>query len=184
MSRKLDHLLHLAEQLYIGREVELLITTCIQEGDLSRFNILLQELVFAGPMSLFVLRDVNQLIRTLKIKISQESLAIRQDLKQALLDFRIRMPDDLLMSDPESWWRDQYLSQEIPTTSMEFTHNSVTLVNEICIDAGNKVSMLAHRLGLLNELEQVVQDWISGIVYELAHDYDVLFVHKRDLLEH
>ena len=79
MSRKLDNLLHLAEQSYIGKEAELLITTCIQDGDLTRFNNLLQELVMAGPTSLFVLRDMHQLIRTLKSQLNQESQGIFQD---------------------------------------------------------------------------------------------------------
>ena len=61
---------------------------------------------------------------------------------------------------------------------------SAALVKEICVDAGKKVSRLARRLMLVNELEHAVQDWISGLIYEHAHDYDELFIRERGLLEH
>jgi hypothetical protein len=57
------------------------------------------------------------------------------------------------------------------------------LVNEICVDAANKVSKLARRLVLVNELERAVQDWISGLIYEHAHDYDALYFRERGLPE-
>ena len=184
MSRKLDYLLHLAEKSYICMEAELLIATCIHEGDLDPFNDLLQELVLAGPISLFVLRDMYQIIRTLESQLSQEGLGIRQDLKQALLDFGIRLPYVQLSGDPRSWWRGQDLFQEVQSASTELDPNSAALVREICIDAGNKVSKLARRLVLVNELEHAVQDWISGLIYEHAHDYNELFLRERGLPEH
>jgi hypothetical protein len=164
-------------------EAELLITTCVHEGDLDPFNDLLQELVLAGPTSLFVLRDMSQIIRTLKSQLSQDGLGIRQDLNQALLDFGIRLPDTRLSGDPGSWWRGRDLFQEVQSASAGLEPNSAALVKEICIDAGNKVSRLARRLVLVNEIEYAVQDWISGLIYEHAHD-DEYFTGESRLPEH
>ncbi len=184
MSRELNYLLQLAEQSYIRMEAELLITACVHDGDLVPFNDLLQELVMAGPTSLFVLRDMYQIIRTWKSQLSQEGQVIRQDLMQALLDFGIRLPNELIMRDPESWWRNQELAREVQAAATSLEQNSVALVNEICVDAGNKVSKLARRLVLVTELEHAVQDWISGLIYEHAHDYDALYIRERRLPEH
>jgi len=184
MSRELNNLLHLAEQSFIRMEAELLITACVHDGDLAPFNNLLQELVMAGPISLFVLRDMVQVIRALKSQFNQEGQVIRQDLKQALLDFGIRLPDELIMRDPEAWWRNHELARQVQAAATSLEQNSVALVNEICVDAGNKVSKLARRLVLVTELEHAVQDWISGLIYEHAHDYYASFFHERSLPEH
>jgi hypothetical protein len=183
MSRELNNLLDLAEQSYIRMEAELLITACVHDGDLAPFNDLLQELVMAGPTSLFVLRDMYQIIRTLKSQLGQEGQVVRQDLKQALLDFGIRLPDELIMRDPGSWWRNQELTREVQAAAKGMDQSSAVLVNEICVDAANKVSKLARRLVLVNELERAVQDWISGLIYEHAHDYDALYFRERGLPE-
>ncbi len=184
MNRELNTLLQLAEQSYIRMEAELLITTCVHDGDLAPFNDLLQELVMAGPTSLFVLRDMYQIIRTLKSKLNQEGQVVRQDLKQALLDFGIRLPDELIMRNPEAWWRNQELAREVQAAAASLEQNSAALANEICVDAGNKVSKLTRRLVIVTELEHAVQDWISGLIYEHAHDYDALYFREQGLPEH
>jgi hypothetical protein len=184
MSRELDRLLRLAEQSYIRTEAEMLITACIHDGDLDPFNDLLQELVMAGPTSLFVLREMHQIIRALKSQLCQEGLGIRQDLQQALLDFGIHLPDELIMRDTESWWPNQDLTREIQATATNLELASAALAQEICVDAGNKVSKLARRIVLANELELAVQDWISGLLYEHVHDDDALYFRERGLPEH
>ncbi len=184
MSRKLDNLLRLAEQSYICMEAELLITSCVHDGDLSPINELLHELVMAGPTALFVLRDLQHIIRTLKSQLNRESLDIRQDFKRALSDFGVRLPDVIFTSDLESWWRDQDLAQEAQTAALRLGQNRAVLVEEICTETGDKVSRLAGSLVLVDELEHAVQDWISGLVYEHAHDYDALYFGEQGLPEH
>ncbi len=184
MSRKLDDLLRLAEQSYIRLEAELLISSCVHDGDLSPINELLHELVAAGPASLFVLRDLLQIIRILKANLNQESLNVRQDFKQALTDFGVRLPDVIFTSDLGSWWRDQDLAHEAQTAALKLGHNRVVLVEEICIETGDKVSQLTSRLDLVDELEHAVKDWISGLIYEHVHDYDAIYLGARGLPEH
>ncbi|MEJ2549266.1 MAG: hypothetical protein P8Z42_15180 [Anaerolineales bacterium] len=184
MSRKLDNLLRLAEQSYIRMEAELLITSCVYDGDLSPINELIHELVTAGPASLFVLRDLQQIIRIVKSKLNQESLDVRQDFKQALSDFGVRLPDVIFTSNLQSWWRDQDLAREAQAAALELGQNRAVLVEEICVETGDKVSALTGRLVLVDELEHAVQDWISGLVYERAHDYEAIYLGERGTPEH
>ena len=184
MSRKLDNLLRLAEQSYIRMEAELLIASCVHDGDLSPINELLHELVTAGPASLFILRDLQQTVRILKSKLNQESLDVRQDFKQALSDFGVRLPDVIFTSNLESWWRDQDLAREAQAAALELGQSRAVLVEEICNETGDKVFELTGRLVLVEELEHAVQDWIYGLVYEHAHDFDVRRLDERGLPEH
>ena len=46
------------------------------------------------------------------------------------------------------------------------------LLEEICIEAGNKVTTIAGRMAILTQLEDSVLDWIDGLTYEAAHNFE------------
>ena len=46
------------------------------------------------------------------------------------------------------------------------------LLEEICIEAGNKVTTIAGRMAILTQLEESVLDWIDGLTYEAVHNFE------------
>ncbi|NIS81542.1 MAG: hypothetical protein GTO14_15370 [Anaerolineales bacterium] len=186
MGNHLDEILSLAERTYIRAEAEHLIDACLDAGDLRPFDDLLHELVLAGSSSLLVLREVLQVIRTMKSRLSQEGLDIRQGLMQALSEFGVHVPDVLYSIEPESFWHicRQDLHHELKRASGDLKVEDAALLQEICSDAGNRVAQVAKRLVMVVELENSVRDWIEGLAYVTIHASEAGVVPGDVLLQH
>lgn len=168
MAHHLEDLLGVAERSYIRLEAEHLIGACLDEENLDPFNTLLHELVFAGSSSLYILREVLQVIRSIKTELSQEGLGVRQDLMRALSEFGIQIPNILNSKNPEAYWHicRQDLRREVMDVAKQLRLEDAALLEEICLEAGNRVINVAKRLVLVRQLEESVCDWIDGLAYE------------------
>jgi hypothetical protein len=175
VKHPLDDLLSLAERSYVRLEAEQLIADCLHRGDPTPFNDLIEELVLAGTTSLAVLREILQAIRSVKSNLSQEGLGIRQDLMDALSEFGIHLPQLLSADAPESFRQicSQGLQRQVKVVAGRMEEEDESLLQEICVEAGNRVALVARRLVLLNRLEESVRDWISGLIYEYAHSAEM-----------
>jgi len=172
MTDPLDELLSITERSYIRLEAEQLVSQCLDWGDAAPFFKLLEELVLAGTGSLGILREVLGVIRTMKANLSQEGLALRRDLLEAMAEFGVALPG-LLSTDAPAAFR-QICSHELRERVRELAgglgHDDQALLDEICIEAGNKVMNLAGRMAILRQLERSVLDWLDGLAYQAAHD--------------
>lgn len=168
MGQQLEDLLSIAERTYIRFEAENLIGACLEQENLAPFNDLLHDLVFAGSSSLYILREVLQVIRRIKTALSQEGLGVRQDLMHALEEFGIQIPNVLDSKNPEAYWHicRQNLRREVMDVAGQLRLEDVALIEEICLEAGNRVTSVAKRLVLVRQLEESVCDWIDGLAYE------------------
>jgi hypothetical protein len=186
MVDHLDELISLAERSYIRAEAEHLINACLEKGDLQPFDDLLHELVLAGSSSLLVLREVLQVIRAMKSHLSQEGISVRHDLMQALSEFGVSVPNVFHSSEPEAFWHicRQDLHRELKSNRGDLNNEDETLLQEICTEAGNRVSQIARRLVLVKKLEDSVRDWIEGLAYETVHASESGLVPLGALLQH
>jgi hypothetical protein len=50
------------------------------------------------------------------------------------------------------------------------TAEDQALLDELCVEAGERVSAIASRLALLGRLHGTVEDWLSSLAYEAARD--------------
>lgn len=171
MSIPLDELFNLAERSYIRLEAEQLINECLDQGDFIPFDNLLQELVLAGSSSLSELREVHGAIRSVKSALSQEGMGIRQNLVEALSEFGVHLPQLLSPNPQETFWQicSKNLHREVLKSAGKLDVGDETLLEEICVEAANRVALLASRSTRVNQLEATVLDWIDGLVYECAH---------------
>jgi hypothetical protein len=168
----LDEILTFAERSYIRYESEQLITECLQRRDTSPFFKLLEELVLAGSSSLTVLWEVLGVIRTYKSELGQQGLDVRADLMQAMEEFGVHFPELVVASPPEAFR--QICSRELRMRVQDMADalelDDEALLEEICVEAGNKVTAIAGRMAILTQLENNVLDWIDGLAYEAAHN--------------
>jgi len=100
LTDPLDELLTYAERSYLRLEAEQLSRDCMDQGDPSAFNRLLEELVIAGSHSLLVLREILETIRSIMSYLSQEGLSVRQDLMDAMAEFCLFLPQLLSVDAP------------------------------------------------------------------------------------
>lgn len=173
MKDPLDELIGFAERTYVRLEAETLIMDCIERGEPKPFFKLLEELILAGISSLSVLREILDVIRVIKTSLGKEGLNVRQDLVNAMAEFGVALPKLLSAEDPEAFrqicgYEMRYKVNEI-AYHLEIEESA--LLEEICIDAGNKVTAIAGRTAILTQLEESVLDWIDGLTYEVVHNY-------------
>lgn len=173
MTDPLDEILNFAERSYIRYESEQLIAECLERRDPSPFFNLLEELVLAGSASLAVLWEVLGVIRTYKSELGQRGIDVRADLIQAMAEFGVHFPELVAASPPEAFR--QICSRELRLRVQDMAHalelDDEALLEEICVEAGNKVTTIAGRLAILSQLEDNVLDWIDGLAYEAMHSF-------------
>ena len=171
MNNALDELLSLAERTYVRMEAEQLIQECTEHGDPRPFNELLEELVFAGSASLLLMREILDVIRVMKDGLSKEGLGVRQDLMEAMAEFGIQVPELLIADAPEAFRRicSQELRRQVNGMARNLEFEDSALLEEICIEAGGRVTTIAGRMAILRQMETSVLDWLSGLAYEAAH---------------
>lgn len=183
MDHPLNELLKIAERAYIRMEAEQLIEDCLQLGDASSFDNLVEELVLAGASSLDVLREILLVIRARKSDAGQESINVRQDLMEALAEFDLEMPSSLQgsPSDVRLMICSDELSAELRRSIDRLDAEDAFLVEEICQEAGRRVERISYQVALLTRLEAFVLDWIDGLAYESAHAFDDALPRKGHL---
>lgn len=167
-NNPLDELLNFAHRSYVRMEAEQVIGDCLEKEDLAPFETLLKQLVISNPPSIALLREVLEEIQETKSTLSQEGLGVRQDLMEALTEFGVYLPQLLSAEAPEAMSRicSQGLKQEASASASHLADDDGILLEEICIEAGNRVRNIARRLTLLNILERSVQDWMASVAYE------------------
>jgi len=129
---------------------------------------LVQQLVLAGASSLLILREILEEMRSTRSTLRQEGLAVRQDLREALAGFGLHLPKLLSADPPEAFRRicGQGLREEIRDAAGELTPEDQAVLDEICVDAGQRVAKIAARLAVLGHLDSTVQDWLASLAYE------------------
>jgi hypothetical protein len=176
VSHPLDDLISLAERTYVRLEAEQLIEDCFTKADTTPFIKLLEELVVAGTDSIVVLREILSVIRSVKSTLNQEGIRIQQDLRKALSEFGVNLPQIPSIGKPNSLWQIYHggLYEEIKDHTPWLNIEDHLLLEEICTEAAERVTQIVSRLVILNVLEESVLDWMNGMIYEMAHSSDLI----------
>ncbi|NIM92671.1 MAG: hypothetical protein GTO18_03015 [Anaerolineales bacterium] len=172
MSNPLEELFNFAHQSYVRMEAEQLLSECLELEDPSLFNDMIEGLVLDGASSIVLLREVLEEVLCTKSLLAQEALGIRQDLMDALSEFGVYLPQLLYVDAPEAIRRiyHQSLHIEVTSTEVKLPKEDEALLEEICTEAGNRVSIVARRLTLVNIIEECIRDWIGSLAYEAARN--------------
>lgn len=170
MGHALDDLLGLAERAYVRMQAGQLIKECLEQGDSSLLKELVQQLVLTGAPSLAVLREIHEEIRSTGNSLRQEGMVARQDLKEALGQFGLHLPQILIPEGPEAFRRitGPDLRTQVRDASRGLPPEDQALLEEICAEASQRVAAVARQLALLGRLDKEVRDWLGVIAYEAA----------------
>lgn len=186
MDEPLDELLSFAERTYVRMQAEQLINDCLQRGDPDPFYELLAELILAGAPSLAILREVQDVIRVMKSELSRDGMSVRQDLIQAMSEFGIYLPRILSAEAPDAFRQicSRSLRDHVRNLASNLELEDINLLEEICIEAGGKVTSIAGQMAILTQLEASVHDWMEGLAYEAAHEGDIEGERRGPLFNH
>jgi hypothetical protein len=187
MSEPLDEDLTLAERVYVRMQAEQLIRQCLDRGDPAPFNALLENLVLAGVSSLGVLREIQEELQSAKTHLGREGMSVRQDLVQALSEFGVQLPQLLSAEAPDVFRRicSQGLREDARRAAPpRLEADDERLLQEICTEAGTRVSGIARRLSLLKRMEKVVTDWQEGLLFEAFQERETPAAPKRPATLH
>jgi hypothetical protein len=176
VSDPLDDLISLAERTYVRLEAEQLIEDCLAKADTTPFINLLEELVIAGTDSLVILREILNVIRSVKSTLNQEGIGIQHELKKTLSEFGVNLPRIPSPGKQNSLWQIYHggLYEEIKDHTPWLEVEDHLLLEEICTEAGERVAQIVSHLLMLNVFEQSILDWINGMIYEMAHSSDMM----------
>lgn len=173
----LSELLSFAERTYVRMQAEQLISHCLECGDTGPFTELVNELVIAGAPSLVILREVQDVIRTMKADLTRDGRSVREDLVEAMAEFGVFLPRILSADTPDTFRQmcSRAFREDVRRQGANLELEDVNLLEEICVEAGERVTSIAARLGLLNQMEASVVDWLDGLAYEAAHGPDPIW---------
>jgi hypothetical protein len=187
MSDRLDEVLTFAERIYLRMQAEQLIRQCLDRGDPSPFDALLENLVLAGASSLGVLREIHEELQTAKTHLGREGKNVRQDLVQALSEFGVQLPQLLSAEAPDAFRRicSQGLRHDARRAAAQrLEAEDERLLQEICSEAGTRVTGIARRLSLLTRMETVVIDWQDGLLFEALQQRETIVTPRRPTTLH
>jgi hypothetical protein len=173
MSEPLDEVLTFAERAYVRMQAEQLIRQCLDRGNATPFNALLENLVLAGAGSLGVLREIQEELQAARTHLGSEGLNVRQDLVQALSEFGVQLPQLLSAEAPDAFrqiCRHGLRRDAARAAAHRLEAEDEHLLQEICSEAGKRVAGIARRLALLKRMERMVGDWQEGLVFEAVQD--------------
>jgi hypothetical protein len=174
LTSPLDDLLNFAHQSYVRMEAEQLISECLELGDPSPFNDMVEGLVLAGTSSLILLREILEEVLNVKSMLSQEGLGIRQDLVDALGEFGVHVPQLLYVDAPDDFRQisNKHLKYGLGDLSANLRSEDELLLEEICLEAGERVKQIGNRLTMISHFEESVRDWMRCLAYEAMQRRD------------
>lgn len=187
MTERLDEVLTFAERVYLRMQAEQLIRQCLDRGDPAPFDALLENLVLAGASSLGMLREIHEELQTARTHLGREGMNVRQDLVQALSEFGVQLPQLLSAEAPEAFRRicSQGLRHDARrAAAQKLEADDERLLQEICTEAGNRVTGIARRLSLLTRMEKVATDWQDGLVFEALQQRETVVTPRRPTTLH
>ena len=170
----IGELLSFAERSYVRMQAEQLILQCLQDRDPKPFYSLVNELVAAGAPSLAIVREVQEVLRFIKTQLTRDGRSVREDLVEAMAEFGVYIPEVIAADSPVAFHQmcNRSFREDVRKQGAKLEVEDVDLLEEICLEAGEKVTVIAARMSLLGEMESAIKDWLAGLAYEAAHSPD------------
>ncbi len=64
------------------------------------------------------------------------------------------------------------LRREVQKAAKDLANEDESLLQEICVEAGERVTRIARRLAVLSRLEGSVNDWLAGLAFEASQSLE------------
>jgi len=154
------------ERAYLRLQASDVLTHCLDKENAEPMHDLVEELVLAGPQSLSALREILAEVASRKAQLKDDQhqafSKMKDDLKGYAVDIPgLQTPSSFTHLTPVSLLsllRQQGVEKDLELlTCLQLMQDTLDLINKV-----------VEHLGLLDEIEIYLQDWMWGLLYQSA----------------
>jgi len=164
----IDAVYSYVERAYVRLQAGDILIRCIEEGNASPVQQMVEELVLAGPQSLAVLREMRVEAALRKSQVLDDLSQIFSELEGSLRSFGVRLTGGINPITVKYVGSARFLGmlqeqgvveQDVQSTCLQMFKDTREII----------ISLLQHA-NLLEEIEVYLQDWLWGLAYQMARD--------------
>lgn len=155
------------ERAYVRLRAEDILIRCMDEDNSAPMQRWVEGLLLAGPQSLGALREILAEVGDYKALSIKELRQISKDFEDHLENYGLEFDDG-----QKSAWLDKLtfhkfsiFLEEQGVRDEQTKHDCLQQLNE----AHKHLNHVYTQLGLLEEIEGYLEDWLWGLVYQSAH---------------
>jgi hypothetical protein len=165
MDDPLNAVYSFVERTYIRLQAGDILMRCMEEGTLQPMHRMVEELVLAGPQGLASLREVLEEVGSRKKQVNDDLAQVFANLDNQLKAYGVEplgsyTPLSLAEVEPDV----------IPTilNQWDLGEESAHACLKLLSDSHELLGSLAGHYAMLADLEVYLQDWMWGIIYQIA----------------
>ncbi len=165
MDDPLNAVYSFVERTYIRLQAGDILMRCMEEGTLQPMHRMVEELVLAGPQGLASLREVLEEVGSRKKQVSDDLAQVFANLETQLKAYGVE-----IMGSYTPFSLAEVAPDAIPTilNSWDLEAESACACLKLLIDTHELLSSLTGHYAMLIDLEVYLQDWMWGIIYQIA----------------
>lgn len=164
----IDAVYSYVERAYVRLQAGDILIRCIEEGNASPVQHMVEELVLAGPQSLAVLREMRAEAALRKSQVLDDLHQIYSDLERSLRTFGVRLTGGVNPVTIKYLRSARFLGMLEEQGVLEKDTQSTCL--QMLKDTREIISSLMQHADLLEEIEIYLQDWLWGLAYQMVRD--------------
>lgn len=163
----LDAIYEFAEQTYLRMQANDVLMRCLELKSRDPIHELVEELILAGPESISAMRETLA-------EADQRRAEVQDELHRAFVDLQGQCHDQgLQISGMLDAFSLTYLPTEVLRDLMREQGIDQEETQVICLRLLQKsrgaITRLVTQLGLLQEIQNYLQDWLWGLAYQSCH---------------
>ena len=164
---KTDPVYTLVERAYVRMQAGDILAMCMEQGDPTPIQQMVESLIVAGPQNLVALREIIAELNTRKSQLHNDFHEILDDLDDNLIKMGVSKPTaqqiNPLDIEPERFMLllvEEGMEQEMERLEcLRFLENSQEMIESVL-----------KNITLLEDLEIYLNDWLWGLIYQTTRD--------------
>ena len=164
---KTDPVYTLVERAYVRMQAGDILAMCMEQGDPTPIQHMVESLIVAGPQNLVALREIIAELNTRKSQLHNDFHEILDDLDDNLIKMGVSKPTaqqiNPLDIEPERFILllvEEGMEHEMERLEcLRFLENSQKMIESVL-----------KNITLLEDLEIYLNDWLWGLIYQTTRD--------------
>jgi len=164
---KSDPVYTLVERAYVRMQAGDILVMCMEQGDPTPIQRMVESLIVAGPQNLVALREIIAELNTRKSQLHNDFHEILDDLDGSLIKMGVSKSTaqqiNPLDIEPERFMLllfEEGMEQEMERLEcLRFLENSQEMIESVL-----------KNISLLEDLETYLNDWLWGLIYQTTRD--------------
>jgi hypothetical protein len=156
------------ERAYVRLQAGDILIRCVDEGNSTPMEHLVEELVLAGPKSLTSLREMRVEVAHRKSEVLDDLYQIYCGLERSLRSFGVQLTG---VVNPKTikYIRSAQFVEMLQDQGVLEKDDQITCM-QMLNDTREIIASLKQHVDLLEEIEIYLQDWLWGLAYQMVQD--------------